>query len=204
MSQKVVILDPGHGGINPLTRKYVTAGKRSPLWADGSVYFEGVGNREIVKVLARMLVAAGVKVLYTVSPDDYHDVALSKRVRTANSHYRNHPNAFLVSVHSNGASPKAHGAEVWTWPGQSPADPMADIWMKEHKKAFPSIALRTDKSDGDLDKESKFTINSVNCPSFLVETMFHTNEKECKILMSSAGQFKIARALYNTILKIER
>jgi len=205
MSQKVVILDPGHGGLNPSTGKYVTPGKRSPEWADGSIYYEGQGNREIVTLLAKMLVCSGVKVLYTVSPDNYRDVSLVSRIRAANKHFRSNPTAYLISVHSNGVkNKKAHGAEVWTWPGQSDADPIADIWIKEQKKQFPWLSLRTDSSDGDLDKESKFAINSVRCPSFLVETMFHTNEKECRVLMSSVGKYKIAKGLYNTIMKVER
>jgi N-acetylmuramoyl-L-alanine amidase len=40
-----VILDAGHGGI--IDGVYQTHGKRSPIWEDGSQYFEGVGNRQI-------------------------------------------------------------------------------------------------------------------------------------------------------------
>ena len=49
MSKFVWILDPGHGGLDPETDEYVTSGKRSPVWDDGTQYFEGVGNRDIVK-----------------------------------------------------------------------------------------------------------------------------------------------------------
>ena len=45
----IVILDAGHGGM--IDGEYQTAGKRSPIWDDGSQYFEGVGNREIVSKL---------------------------------------------------------------------------------------------------------------------------------------------------------
>ena len=43
--------DPGHGGI--VDGQYMTSGKRSPLWKDGTQYFEGVGNRQIVQKLIR-------------------------------------------------------------------------------------------------------------------------------------------------------
>jgi len=51
MSQKFIyLLDAGHGGL--IDGKYTTAGKRSPIWDDDSVYYEGVGNRDIRKKLA--------------------------------------------------------------------------------------------------------------------------------------------------------
>ena len=49
MSKFIWLLDSGHGGLDPDTGKYVTPGKRSPVWNDGSQYFEGVGNRDIVR-----------------------------------------------------------------------------------------------------------------------------------------------------------
>lgn len=205
MKKKQIILDAGHGGISPLTTQYVTSGKRSPIWSDGSVYYEGVGNREIIKLLAQMLVKDGWTVLYTVDPNDYRDISLSKRVRISNEHYRKNYDAFQISLHSNGwHDPAANGCEVWTWPGQSKSDRMADVALEEMKKQFPWIKLRTDKSDGDQDKESRFRMNSVNAPSFLVESMFHTNEKECRVLMSTEGKYKIAKALFNSCLRIHK
>ena len=49
MSNFIWLLDSGHGGLDPDTGEYVTPGKRSPVWDDGTQYFEGVGNRDIVK-----------------------------------------------------------------------------------------------------------------------------------------------------------
>lgn len=201
--QKVIILDPGHGGINPLTGQYVTPGKRSPKWSDGSVYYEGVGNRNIVELTARILAAKGVKVLYTVTPDNWKDVSLSQRVRIADSHYRLNPNAVLISVHSNGSdNPSAGGFEVFTSPGQTKSDRLADVWFKEHQKMFPQLRPRPDTTDGDLDKEAKFTIiNDTKCPAILIETMFHTNADECKILQSTNGVRDIATAIVNAVMK---
>jgi N-acetylmuramoyl-L-alanine amidase len=200
--QKVVILDPGHGGINPSTGQYVTPGKRSPIWKDGSVYYEGVGNRHIVELAGRILAARGVKVLYTVSPNDWQDVSLSKRVKIANDHYRQNPTAFLISVHSNASdNPQANGYEVFTSPGQTKSDAIATLWFKEHGKLFPALKGRPDNKDGDVDKEEKFTIiNDTRCPAILIETMFHTNEKECKILQSTCGVRDVATAIVNTIM----
>jgi hypothetical protein len=43
------IFDNGHGGI--IDGVYQTAGKRSPLWPDGEILYEGEFNRSIVNRL---------------------------------------------------------------------------------------------------------------------------------------------------------
>ena len=206
MSETIVILDAGHGDVNPETGEYVTEGKRSPEWEDGTQYFEGVGNREIVKEATKQLEASGIKVLHTVDPDGYEDVALSKRVEIANKHYLKHNRKpFLISVHSNGFSKEsANGTEVYTSLGTTKSDKIATIWMEQFTKLFPDIKKRTDESDGDVDKEAKFTIiTDTLCPAILIETMFHTNREECKILMDSEKRKYIAMAIKNTAIRVE-
>lgn len=196
---KVIILDAGHGGINPITQKYVTSGKRSSVWEDGSVYYEGVGNRDIVKQATRFLKEKGWTVLFTVDPDNHKDVGLSKRVEIANKHYRKYPKAFLISVHSNGVEDvQAHGTEVYTSPGFTKSDLIAPIWMKEFNKYYPGIKRRLGKY-GKVDKEAKFTvIYQTKCPAILIETMFHSNPKECKILMNPLERARIGKVICNT------
>jgi len=43
----MIIIDNGHGGI--VNGEYVTNGKRSPVWDDGTQLFEGVWNRQVAK-----------------------------------------------------------------------------------------------------------------------------------------------------------
>lgn len=204
MNDLVVILDAGHGGIDPSTGKYVTPGKRSPIWDDGTQYFEGVGNREIVKIAAKMLKEAGIPVFFTVDPDDFRDVGFGTRISASNKVFAKYKNAIQISVHSNAAAvEKANGAEVFTSPGETKSDKIATIWLAQHKLMFPNVALRTDKSDGDVDKEAEFGINKVKCPSILIETFFHTNREECRILQSYEGKFKIAQAIFNTVLRVK-
>jgi len=47
MSRYTWLLDPGHGGF--IDGVYQTAGKRSPMFPDGSQVFEGEFNRDIVR-----------------------------------------------------------------------------------------------------------------------------------------------------------
>lgn len=204
MEQKTVILDAGHGGIDPISKEYVTKGKRSPEWEDGTQYLEGVGNRDIVKRAAKLLNKKGVKVCYTVIPEDHTDLGLLKRVKIADKHYiDSNRTTFGISIHSNGYSKEsAKGSEVFTSPGETKSDKIATIWMEEFGKQFPDIKKRTDFEDGDIDKEAKFTIiHETKAPFILIEPMFHTNRKECEILMSCVGRQKIAQAICNTVLR---
>ena len=66
MKQKVIILDGGHG--------VDCAGKRSPIWGDGSQLLEWEFNRDIVRRIAAMLKAEGIKFEILVPEDN--DVSL--------------------------------------------------------------------------------------------------------------------------------
>ena len=199
MRNNTYIIDSGHGGIDLKTGRYVTPGKRSPIWDDGSQYFEGVGNRLIAKVLAAQLREVGIKHEFTVSPDNSIDLSLSKRCQIANEiHGREQGKTVFISIHSNASEhEKAEGYEVFTSPGITKADQYAKIWLAKMAQTFP-----THKNRGA--KEARFyVLVRTLSPAILVETMFHTNERECKILQSHAGRNQIAQALFETIIEIE-
>ena len=199
---KIVLLDAGHGGI--VNGNYVTAGKRSPKWADGSQYFEGVGNREIRQLIAKMLDEANIPYHFVSVGND--DVDLDDRVDIINSYCRAYgkSNCLLVSIHSNGFKKEsAHGWEVFTTKGTTKSDHYATSLFNEMRREFPNRNYRLDKKDGDVDKEANFyIIANSKCPAILSENWFHTNEDECKnILMNPEGQYKIAKAHFNMICK---
>lgn len=202
----IPLLDPGHGGINPKTELYVTGGKRSPRWSDGSIYYEGVGNRDISKRVCRMLDEINWVYEEIVDHDNWRDVPLEKRTKIENELSKKHK-TFYFSIHSNGfGKKKAHGTEVWTSPGfTGRSDKGASIFMHEFVKEFPWIEVRKDVSDGDVDKESNlWVLKHTRGSAFLIESMFHTNERECRVLMTEEGREKIAKALFNTILRINK
>ena len=54
--------------------------------------------------------------------------------------------------------------------------------------------MRSDYSDGDPDKESKFyVLVHTNCPAILTENFFYTNKEELKYLTSDEGLYRIQR-----------
>lgn len=197
MSRRMIFLDAGHGGINPSNGQYVTPGKRSPKWSDGSQYFEGEGNRLIRQELMKMLSNEGI--LYEFVSTGWEDVSLTVRAKRVNEMCKLYgsSNCLLMSIHSDGFdNPSAHGWSVYTTPGQTKSDTYAQWLYEEMKVEFPDEKFRVDTSDGDADKEADFyIIKKTNCPAFLSENFFHTNERECKeILMKPEGRKKIAAA----------
>lgn len=180
----IVILDNGHGED--------TAGKRSPVWGDGSQLFEWEFNRDIVRRIAAMLKAEGIKFEILVPEDN--DVSLPERCRRANEIYRNYnEKAFLVSVHANAGG--GTGWEVYTSPGETKADAIATVLCEEAEKEFSPDGwkMRFDYIDGDPDKESQFYIlKHTVCPAVLSENFFFDNEKDCRFIMSDDGREQIA------------
>lgn len=84
----MIILDNGHG-IN-------TPGKRSPF---KPVLYEYEFNRDVVKRISNKLNQLHIKNTILVPEDE--DVSLSTRVKRANSIYKQHPDAILISIHAN-------------------------------------------------------------------------------------------------------
>jgi len=203
MSKFIWILDPGHGGLDPETDEYVTSGKRSPVWDDGTQYFEGVGNRDIVKRILKK--CRDENIIAIDVANSWEDVSLSTRVNRANAIYKYHKNCVYVSVHSNGFNKEsAHGYSVYTSRGQTTSDKYADILLSYMEHEFPSHKLRKDTSDGDRDKEAGFyVLRKTIMPAILSENFFMTNRKECKLLLTEEFRERIANCHFKMINKIE-
>jgi N-acetylmuramoyl-L-alanine amidase len=201
MSKYLWLLDPGHGGI--LDGKYQTSGKRSPIWKDGSQYFEGDGNRDIVDRILKMCKNAGIDAMDIVSSN--RDVSLSERVARANA-LNSVQKCIYVSIHSDGFTKEsANGYSVYTSKGQTQSDKVASIFIDNMQRSFPDHKLRKDTRDGDKDKEANFyVLKKTNCPAILIENFFMTNREECRLLMSQAGKHKIALSHFKSILNIEK
>lgn len=198
---KIVLLDAGHGGM--IDGVYQTKGKRSPVWEDGSQYFEGVGNRMIRDYLAKMLREAGIRYKYVNEGE--RDMSLKQRVSIINAYARKYGknNCLVISIHSDAfREEQAHGWSVYTSPNQTRSDLFATDLYHTTKGIFYQEKYRTQgRKDGDPDKEAKFYIlTKTICPAILSENFFMTNERECKeILMTKWGQKNIAKAHFEMI-----
>ena len=180
----IVLLDNGHGK--------ETAGKRSPVWSDGSQLFEWEFNRDIVRRISEKLEADGIP--YRILVPEETDISLTERARRANEIAKeNNGKAYVLSIHANAGG--GTGWEVYTSPGQTKADPMATVFYKEAEKEFAPDGwrMRADYADGDPDKEAAFYIlMHTKAPAILTESFFMDTEKDCRFLMSETKRERIA------------
>ena len=192
------ILDNGHGGF--INGEYTTAPAKMYKHKDGTVVYEGLFNRQVVQKIAYLLGGLCIDFEYLVP--ESNDVSLSDRVkRVRDIAKRVNKPTVMVSVHGNAG--KGTGYEVFTTKGQTLSDPIADIFVEEIAKEFPSKRQRVDITDGDLDKEANFTILMCKGAAVLTENFFMDNIEDAKLMLSDLGQSKIAIAHVEAIKRVE-
>ena len=195
MEKKVILFNPGHG--------WNTSGKCSP---DKSL-MEWKYNREICKRLRDIFKEYGWDSRLVVFED--YDISLSERAKRINNicgAYGSN-NVLVIDVHVNAAGDGSKwengtGWECWTTVGQTNSDRLAEELYNAAKVYLPNTKMRTDRIDGDMDKEKNFTvIYKANCPAVLTENLFMDNKKECEYLLSEEGKQAIVNLHVDGILK---
>lgn len=200
---KVILLDNGHA--------QSTQGKRSPLFDDGSRFYEYEFARDIVRRIALELNKLGIK-YHILVPEVKEDIALSTRANRANSYCNRYGknNCVFISVHANAAGMgdkwmNARGWSVYTTKGVTKSDEIATIFWEEANKLLPkyNMTLRKDMTDGDPDYEANFTvIYKTICPAILTENLFQDNKIDASFLQSDLGREVIAKIHVNAIKRI--
>ena len=179
-----IVIDPGHAGRN----------------VDPGAVNRAMGLQEadvalqVSRLIESQMVAAGHEVKLTRTEWEQAETDdLSFRSAMANEWGAE----LFVSIHCNSAaSSSAAGYEVWTSPGDTQGDVLATCIYKQIAAEFPDRAGRTDYSDGDPDKESRFyVLVHTDAPACLVEMAFISNDEEAALLSDSAWQERYARAI---------
>lgn len=164
--RRTVILDNGHGGM--INNEYQTAGKRSPDWHQGILY-EGMFNRWVVNRIIEKL--DRLKIPYYHISLEYNDVSLETRRNRANRIHEINPDVWLLSIHANAGG--GTGIEAFTTIGQTTADGLADIILRNLQTDMQDTRMRFDLADGDKDKEMNYYIlKETTPPAVLVELGF--------------------------------
>lgn len=150
--EMIIVLDAGHGALDPVTGSDKQALTRKYIFPhNGHVVYEGVINRLYTKALKPKLEALGYEVVET-APDHY-DTSLSRRVRISNEY----KGAYFLAIHCNASeSRKATGLEGYTSRRDNKSDKIMESILQEIKKL--GIKLRSDMSDGELDKEANYYV----------------------------------------------
>lgn len=196
MSSYIVGLDSGHG-------KNV-AGKRSP---DGKV-IEWEWAKDIKQRVMKEMESQKIAKCYDANPEDT-EPGLTVRATRMNDVYKKNGNkGIFISIHINasgmGQWMTARGWSIWTSVGKTESDNLAEYIWQEANKIFPTKGqkMRADKSDGDNDYESNFTVLvKTACPAVLIENFFMDNKEDCAYLMSEQGKKDCTTVIVNGIKK---
>jgi N-acetylmuramoyl-L-alanine amidase len=178
-----IILDPGHGGHD-----------------SGAVGPTGLKEKDVVLSVARRLeklLAPHMDVRKTRSTDRF--LELHERAALANKLGCQ----LFLSIHCNSGPPgQGDGFEVFTTPGETPADRFATALFIQYGRRFPGKRKRVDDRDGDPDKEASFAVLRLsNMPACLMELEFiHTVEGE-RWLREEANHDRMAEALADGIFE---
>lgn len=202
-SKYLWLFDNGHGGI--IDGVYQTSGKRSPVWDDGTILYEGEFNRAIVNRLVKLCEDNGIDYVNLV--DTQKDVSLGDRVRSANSIAKSSDKKCIyVSIHANGFDKEsANGWSVYTSPGKTKSDDIATILFEKSMREFKGEYMRKDTTDGDPDKESNFyVLVNTSMPAILSENFFMTNYDNChNYLLPEEGRDRVAKIHFEMIQQVE-
>lgn len=199
----VVLVDAGHGGVidgvyqtdpsfdinkpGSYTKGYV----HSP----GKGIMEGEFNRDVME--RALFLADKIGLPYEVVTKGQEDIPLRERSSFINDYYYNvTKECYVASIHANAG--KGTGKEIFTSPGLTDADPLAEIMIGRIHQFTPNLRLRSDDSDGDHDKEARFhMVTRTIPPAFLIECGFmDTLEPDFEFMMSDEGRDTFAKAIF--------
>ena len=192
VTNKVIILDAGHGGIDPGT-----------LNDDKTIQEKDI-NLAITHKIRELLESSGAHVILTREDDSSLYVEDGKKTirQKYNENLKNRKKIIeesnadmFISIHMNaltgqGAS-KYYGAQTFYPEGDTDGKALANCIQDELKRVVDNDNDRVIKPRNDL-----YLLKDCKIPSALIECGFLSNEKEAKLLNDEEYQEKIAWAIY--------
>ncbi|MDE6207928.1 MAG: N-acetylmuramoyl-L-alanine amidase [Muribaculaceae bacterium] len=186
-----VILDNGHGASTP--------GKSSP---DG-LYHEWESTRRIAAAIADGLQARGID--HHLLVPEATDVPLRTRTAAVNALTATHPDAILISIHSNAAGDGSRWSDARGWcafvapkASQNSCRLARLLTTEAHRHGLEGNRLTP--AEG-FWRASLAMVRDTHCPAVLTENLFHDNRSDVKILLSDSGIATIARLHIDAIAK---
>jgi len=191
VANKVIVIDPGHGGIDPGSK-----GANGVIEEDLTL--------EVSRKLATVLGQAGAIVFMTRESDmDLSNADggslitrkrqdLSRRVALANEHKAD---AF-ISMHVNSfkSGPKEHGAQTFYQPGSEEGQKLATSIQSELVRLLRNTGRQAKAVD-------YYTTRNAKMPAVIVEIGFISNPKEEKLMCDVDYQGKLAYVIYSGMVK---
>jgi N-acetylmuramoyl-L-alanine amidase len=204
----LVFLDAGHGALDA-AGNYVTAPSKQFKHRTGEFhkdgwFYEGVWNRTLTNRVAQKL--RDLSIPYYMVSHDYVDISLEYRVDVANWLSRKVSKSLYISNHSNAGGGAARGFELYTSPGTTKSDQVADLHWDNVKELLSEkvTRFRDDRSDGDNDKEARFyVLTRTRMAAILVEHLFFDNIEDARLLMDDDVVERFAEAQVRTIIEAQ-
>ncbi|GAB6178869.1 N-acetylmuramoyl-L-alanine amidase [Desulfotomaculum defluvii] len=190
LANKIIVVDPGHGGRDP-----------------GKIGVSGVPekeiNLEVSKKLATVLRQMGATVIMTRETDvDLSDSSSSgwkskkQQDLTRRTDMANEKNADLyISIHCNAyTGPREHGAQVFSQPGSEDSKSLAECIQSEMTGSLKNTTRKAKQVD-------YFALRKTKMPATIVEIGFITNHKEEELLRDPLYQSRVAWSIAAGIIK---
>lgn len=195
MTNSLIIIDPGHGGLD-YSGEYLTRGKRSEFIINGEskLCYEGVLNRAVAHMLNFRLSHQGIKSVVICGNED---MPLAIRSRAANEAAKDRK-SFLISIHHNAfIKREATGPEIFAYNGAAPishdiAQMAGSTYLSHFGHTVPGRKLRVsgDLHRGELatyKKRDFHMLRETSMPSVLMEFGFMTNRSDFEYITSLEG-----------------
>ncbi len=181
LSGAVIMLDPGHGGVDP--------------GAICAVNVTGLSNEKDINLsiatnVKELLEAEGATVIMTRSGDDW------KSYTQRNDAVRNRDPDMFISIHCDSStSASATGTSAYYYRAYS--QPLAQAVHNSLVNAYKNEIYK-DKTNVKIDRGTNFYAFRVarveECPAILIEYGFVSNTDECQALQSAENRDILARA----------
>jgi N-acetylmuramoyl-L-alanine amidase len=201
MGKYIWLLDPGHGGL--INGVYQTRGKRSPVFPDGSILYEGVFNRDIAARIKDLCTMEGIECEDIVNSD--HDVPLATRVSRANTRHAADRRCRYISIHANGWGDgitfnSAHGASLFHYMTSKTGKDMATSLLNH---LVQETGLKSRGVQSNMNWANFYVLRKTHMPAILSENGFMTNLEDATNLMKDEFRQKVALAHFNFIKEME-
>jgi N-acetylmuramoyl-L-alanine amidase len=206
MREKILLIDFGHGGRDPLTGDYTTdprTGKKfkhkNGGFHGGGWFYEGVSNRNFAREFIAQASRAGFLCVPVGHPSK--DTTLMQRIKFANYYHKEmNSNSIFLSFHSNAFKQEHRGFQIYHHPNS-----------RAGKKIASSIASEAEFVFLDYDsiwpfnsrKTANFAVlRATKMPAVLIENGFFDNEKDARLLMDPNFIFHVCAAILRGLNKI--
>ncbi|KNY28255.1 N-acetylmuramoyl-L-alanine amidase family protein [Pseudobacteroides cellulosolvens] len=178
--EKLVVIDPGHGGSEPGAESFGTV--------------EKTFNLDISIRLDKLLKQAGIR-SYIIREEDAY-IGLYERAYIAND-----LNATLfLSIHNNAFHSREKGTETLYYPNRSNSKGFTSKRFAQLIQDNLVGSLHT-KNRGLVERPNLVVLKATKMPAALAEVAFMTNKDDFALLQSESFRQKTAEALYKSIVQ---